>query len=216
MQPRASHVGKGTVVTLYLPRAAVEEFPLAGNTAQPLDASMHGRATILVIGNVNAARCGAALYLRQLGYSVVDADDGLHALALCEAAQAFDLVAIDMTSPILDGAQVAKQLRLSHPRLPVLMIVEHSPCEFAAEDVLRWPLTQEELGASVLRLLGRKQTALALSTRIKHPAIRALYDAWHRNHSDIAFPQVEALDLEHCQARKVWSCVRSRTPFHSR
>lgn len=59
-----SEVGKGTIVTLYLPRASVEEFPLVANAGPMSDESLHGRATILVIGNADAAHSGAAHYLR--------------------------------------------------------------------------------------------------------------------------------------------------------
>ncbi len=208
-----SQINKGTIVTFYLPRATLNQLPLTENTLPRPDASLHGRATILVIGQV--ADSEATHYLRELGYLVVDADDGLHALALCEAAQAFDLVVIDSSSTGVVGAQVTKQLRVSNPALPVIVIAADSRGEFEAKELLYRPFTQDQIGAAIVRLLQPNQPGRALDKRIKHPAIRALYDAWHRNHSEIALPPIEALGIERLhETQNIFVCqLEDTAPF---
>jgi signal transduction histidine kinase/CheY-like chemotaxis protein len=207
--------GEGTTVTIYLPRAD-DEAALAGVAAPPtIDRNLHGRATILVVDDDALVRPVAAQYLRDLGYAVVEAEDALHALALAEAASAFDLVLTDVVMPGLDGVALAAQLRAAQPGLPVLMMTGHADRgRLAGEDVLEKPFTQAQLAAHVLRLLGRASVA-TLAARIKNPALRALYESWSRVKTATALPLVDALDLDHCAApdRAFVAEITSQTPF---
>jgi DNA-binding NarL/FixJ family response regulator len=57
--------------------------------------------------------------------TVGEASNGDEALAQVEA-NAWDVVVLDITMPGLNGLEVLKKLKQSHPHLPVLMLSMHS------------------------------------------------------------------------------------------
>jgi DNA-binding NarL/FixJ family response regulator len=57
--------------------------------------------------------------------AVGEASNGDEALAQVEA-QAWDVVVLDITMPGQNGLEVLKQLKRTHPHLPVLMLSMHS------------------------------------------------------------------------------------------
>lgn len=61
------------------------------------------------------------LVLQRAGYEVVTANSGREALRLA-ASQNVDLVLSDHLMPGMTGAELAQQLKATHPDLPVLLI----------------------------------------------------------------------------------------------
>jgi signal transduction histidine kinase len=80
-------------------------------------------STILVVDDSQTSRLAMALSLEEQGYKVAMAEDGQQALGML-AAEAFDLVLLDIVMPDMDGYQVLGQMK-SDPSLrniPVIVI----------------------------------------------------------------------------------------------
>lgn len=127
---------------------------------------------MLVVEDEASIRVGLCDVLRFRGFSVESAEDGTSALAFIQR-QALDLVLLDVMLPELDGFSVCRQLRESHPQLPVLMLTAKG----SEDDVLRG----FEVGAddyvtkpfSVRELLARVQALLKRSRRLAHTRFSA-------------------------------------------
>jgi PAS domain S-box-containing protein len=144
--------GQGTCATLVLPRISAELAALVQETqAEALDREHHGDATVLVVDDDELVRPVVAHYLSELGYTVIEASDGVQALELARATPQLDLVLTDVAMHGMDGIALAERLRRLHPDRPVLMMTGHADRrQLAGEEVLEKPFTQAALGARVL------------------------------------------------------------------
>jgi two-component system response regulator AtoC len=116
---------------------------------------------ILVVDDSDGVRSYLATLLELRGFSVDTAGDGGTALALLRAGAAPDGVLLDVMMPG-GGLETLREIRESHPNLPVLMlsvvgktatIVE--AMQLGAADFLNKPFEEEELVAALRRALGR-------------------------------------------------------------
>jgi PAS domain S-box-containing protein len=117
-----SELGRGTTVTLYLPRAldAADEA-----RSEPQTETAHGGAVLVVEDNPEVAEVTISM-LEQLGYEVFaapNADAALEAIA----GRSFDLVVSDIVmAGSMDGIGLARHIRTHHPILPVLLVTGFS------------------------------------------------------------------------------------------
>jgi PAS domain S-box-containing protein len=130
-----SRVGFGTSVHLYLPRS--DEQPVG--TAQPAadhasrQAALHVAGRILLVEDEAVIRGFAASTLQELGYRVVQANDGRTGLKALQDAlrepggSGIDLLVTDVGLPGgLNGRQLADAAREMAPRLPILLITGYA------------------------------------------------------------------------------------------
>jgi signal transduction histidine kinase len=118
----ASEVGSGTTLTLFLPRAAGMA-PEAGmpERAAAEPATPAGGEVILAVDDNAAVRASAVRQLADLGYQVLEADDGLGALDVLDRTDRIDLLFTDVVMPGgLNGKQLAGMARMKRPDLKVL------------------------------------------------------------------------------------------------
>jgi len=101
--------------------------------------------------------------LREESYGVRVARDGRTALEL-SAAEAFDVILLDVMLPQMDGIQVAKQLRRRESETPVLMLTARDSLpdivkglDAGADDYLAKPFSFTELLARMRALVRRSQ-----------------------------------------------------------
>ena len=72
------------------------------------------------------------------GYRVVTARDGFQALDIYKKIQdQIELVILDFTMPIMDGAEVFSELRMINPQVPVVL-----SSGFTEQDKLKWMLAK--------------------------------------------------------------------------
>jgi PAS domain S-box-containing protein len=142
-----SEMGKGTRITLYLPRA-IENSDSATDDSQAI--SGNGRI-LLVEDNPSVAKvCGEML--EQLGYSVTRASDGLEALEAIEQ-NGIDLMFSDIVMPgKLDGIDLARQVRRLRPDLPILLTTGYSGARKSEFPILRKPYQIHELSEALAAL----------------------------------------------------------------
>lgn len=109
-----------------------------------------------------------AEYLRQEGFSVTTAHDGLTGLGLALTGQ-FALAVLDIMLPDIKGTQILARIR-QQSRLPVLMFTAKGDdvdriigLEAGADDYVPKPCTPRELVARIRAILRRADTAGTLS-----------------------------------------------------
>ncbi|MEG3091487.1 PAS domain-containing hybrid sensor histidine kinase/response regulator [Sphingomonas sp. PB1R3] len=116
-----SKPGEGTCVTLFLPRFDGVAPPI--ETVAPVSRPTHGSETILVVEDDADVRAYSTEALRELGYDVLEAEDGATALALLESPGASEIALLfsDVVLPGgMTGADLASAARALHPELKVL------------------------------------------------------------------------------------------------
>ncbi len=147
----ASSPGAGTTVELWLP--ATEDTVV--RPARLVDANVAAAAgTVLLVDDEEVVRASTADMLSELGYAVIEAESGEHALRLVESHTAFDIVVTDHLMPGMTGTELAVSVRRRRPGLPVLVISGYAEVEGVAADLPRLtkPFRQVDLGMSLAAL----------------------------------------------------------------
>ena len=90
-------------------------------------------AKILVADDDRVVLLTLAEGLREAGFEVIEARDGLQALALCRS-EAPDLALLDIRMPGLDGLELARRLR-DETRVPFLFFSAYGDEEFVRRAV---------------------------------------------------------------------------------
>jgi CheY-like chemotaxis protein len=78
-------------------------------------------ARILVVDDDAAVQVTVRLLLERAGHSVVTANDGRKALALCQTGD-FDLLFLDIFMPGMDGFETMRMVRQQRPQIPIIVI----------------------------------------------------------------------------------------------
>jgi CheY-like chemotaxis protein len=115
-----SEVGQGTTVKLYLPRLATEVVE-SDEVSDQLSPEAALEETVLVLEDDEDVRSYSVEILRELGYRVFEAHDGLSALRVLDQHARVDILFTDVVLPGgMTGAQVAAHARAFRPKLKVL------------------------------------------------------------------------------------------------
>jgi DNA-binding response OmpR family regulator len=121
---------------------------------------MPDASTILLVDDEDSVQKLLAYPLERDGFRVVQARDGEEAL-LKFAAEAVDLVVLDVMLPKLDGLEVCKQLR-AQSSVPIIMLTARDDeldkvlgLELGADDYITKPFSIREFRSRVRALLRR-------------------------------------------------------------
>jgi two-component system cell cycle sensor histidine kinase/response regulator CckA len=152
----ASAVGRGTTFRIYLPRAAEEVF--APSRAPVPDEPPYGEESVLVVEDQPEVRRLVAEMLSHAGYTVLEASDGVEALAVLDADGAeVALVVTDVVMPRMSGRQLAERLAEARPDVRVLFMSGHDDRETAADGdraaFLPKPFSPDSLARKVREVL---------------------------------------------------------------
>jgi CheY-like chemotaxis protein len=152
---------QGTCVKVILPRfqgILSEEDPEAVLEAIPAGRS---EVILLVEDDVQVRHLFEAM-LRDFGYVVLSAANGVDALALLGIRSDVRLMLTDVVMPGMNGQQVAEVARRRHPDLKVIYMTGYSREAIEADDLsdpdvmlLSKPITPERLAGSVRTALDR-------------------------------------------------------------
>jgi len=155
-----SELGKGTRITLYLPRAQAEA---TSNRPVPTAESEGNGLVLLVEDNPDVLEVTIAL-LEQLGYqvqAVTDADTALAAIG----DRRFDLMISDIVMPgTTDGLGLARDVRQQLPDLPIVLVTGYSDSAAAAQrefTVLRKPYRLAELSRAIAKVVAEKRRSVS-------------------------------------------------------
>jgi len=136
-----SEEGKGTAVTIYLPRSR-RALPAAAGEDAPSTPEQAQGTVLLVEDSRDVAEVTITL-IEQLGYRVVRAENAAEALRHLQQGVQVDLVFSDIVMPgPMNGLALAEACRERFPELPVLLTTGYSDAAQAADgrfDILRKP-----------------------------------------------------------------------------
>jgi signal transduction histidine kinase/CheY-like chemotaxis protein len=122
-----SEVDKGTTVRIYLPRYWGEADPEEDEPA--LDAGVRSGAgeTVLIVDDEPSVRMLVAEVLSELGYSAIEAADGVAGLKVLRSDARIDLLITDVGLPGgINGRQMADAARETRPGLKTLFITGYA------------------------------------------------------------------------------------------
>ncbi|MGC2237035.1 MAG: response regulator [Pyrinomonadaceae bacterium] len=154
-----SELGKGTTFKIYLPRVeasdtVVEQEDIATDLQQ-------GTETILLVEDEDMVRNLSRQILESCGYKVIEAENGIEALVVCENREnKIDLLVTDVVMPQMGGRELSERLARKYPHIKVLFtsgytddaIVRHGIID-AGTNFLQKPFTLDALSRKVRELL---------------------------------------------------------------
>lgn len=114
-----SEIGHGTTFKIYLPREGASDE--AFETAAQRELNISGSETVLLVEDEGAVRQMTKQVLEELGYQVIEAENGPEAIRLNAAHNSeIDLLLTDVVMPRMSGRELADQLTSERPDLRVL------------------------------------------------------------------------------------------------
>ena len=120
---------------------------------------------IMVVDDDKNTRLYLEAVLRDAGYNVVTAENGLKALELMDR-ECVDLVVLDIMMPEMDGYEFTKTLREAESNLPILMVSakqlpsdKHKGFMVGTDDYITKPIDEEEMLYRIKALLRRAKIA---------------------------------------------------------
>lgn len=90
--------------------------------------------TVLVVEDFDDARYFMRLELEQLGYVVIEAEDGAQAVEIALREHP-DIILMDLTLPLMDGLAATAKIRSSAAmrEVPIIAVTAHQESDFRAE-----------------------------------------------------------------------------------
>ena len=156
-----SEVGIGTTFKIYFPRVEAKVHTSLERD-ETLDASKwRGTETVLLVEDENAVRHPALEFLKQCGYTVIEARDGLQAVDVVHKHERpIDLMVTDVVMPGMSGGQLAELLAEKYPNMKVLFVSGYSEQVVLRHRIaslhsnfLQKPFTLKSLAAKVREML---------------------------------------------------------------
>jgi len=155
-------VGRGTAVTVDLPRATV--IPMRAKTARPEIRLRGTGANILLVDDDDLVRAVSAAMLRDLGYHVRDVSDGEAALTILAAGAEMDILLTDLVMPDMNGSQLAALAQERREDLSVVFISGYAEqAEFVLPPdhrLINKPFTVGDLHAAIEAVLLERRRVL--------------------------------------------------------
>ncbi|MES2324127.1 MAG: CHASE domain-containing protein [Pseudomonadota bacterium] len=150
----------GTTVLVYLPRS-LDVLP--GVEIRPLESSVGGNETILVVEDDHDVRATVLVTLQELGYVVIEAEDGEAALRILENGRIVDLLFTDVVMPgPVSSVELATRAAEILPTIAVLFTSGYT------RDAL---VTKGRLNEGV-QLLGKPYKRSDLSKKVREALTR--------------------------------------------
>ncbi|NUJ80522.1 CHASE3 domain-containing protein [Methylocystis sp. FS] len=158
-----SEPGHGTCIKLYLPRFSHVEAPaeLPLPPPRPLELPL-GRPEelVLIVEDDDTARRVTAQGVRELGYSVLEAENGHAAIDIIRRRADIALMVTDVVMPDMDGARLAREAVFRRHSLRVLFITGYTRNAIVHNGVLdkdvkllTKPFTLEQLAMKMREIL---------------------------------------------------------------
>jgi CheY-like chemotaxis protein len=119
--------------------------------------ALAGGGKVLLVDDDSAVREVTGAMLRDLGYIVLEAGSGGGAFDLLDRERLIDLIVVDFAMPGINGAEVARQARMSRPGIPILFITGFADrAAIAGVDgaqIIGKPFSRDELADKVAQVL---------------------------------------------------------------
>jgi CheY-like chemotaxis protein len=157
-----SEVGKGTTVSIFLPRTEAAASNIRAHPAMQArtdDEPMVPGARILLVEDDPRVRTATVGALEDLGYEPIACSGGAEALALFDSME-FDLVISDVIMPEMTGPEMIREIKARRHDIAVLYVTgyvgEGESDDLVGHDLLRKPFTVSTLASAVALALARR------------------------------------------------------------
>lgn len=149
--------GSGTTIQIWLPISPKVIDRESGYRDSNLVRSTCG--TVLLIDDEELVRVSIADMLAEIGYNVVEAVSAESALEMINGGLLPNVIVTDHLMPGMSGVQLARELKISQPELPILIASGFAEAEGVAPDIARLtkPFTAAKLAATLAALLATRQ-----------------------------------------------------------
>ena len=162
-----SEIGEGTTVKIYLPRY-IGNHAEVEIEAQPIVPQGGPNEVILVVEDDEDVRRFSSDSLRELGFAVLEAQDGPSALRMLDLHPEVNLVFTDVGLPGINGRELVDAARARHPNLKVLFTsgyarnaIVHQGRLDQGVQLLTKPFTRAQLAARVRDVLDARSERAA-------------------------------------------------------
>jgi PAS domain S-box-containing protein len=152
-----SELKKGTTFSLFLPRV---ESPSSDPEVLVQAPVKGGTETILLVEDQNEVRALAAKILRELGYTVLEAETAGRALEVFQTyTSPIHLLLTDIVMPMMGGVELADRVKPVQPQLKVIFMSGYGDSELNGEGLpqnllrIHKPFTPEVLAQKVREIL---------------------------------------------------------------
>ena len=149
----SSQTGKGTVVSLWLPRARREDVRQLPEQPPKLTLERRkGGSRILLVDDDLLVSMNTAYMLIDLGHTVLESPSGSDAVSQLETDAQFDVVITDYAMPGMTGLDLAMKIRQMQPKMPIIIASGYAelPVHLALGfPRLNKPYSQQELAEAL-------------------------------------------------------------------
>jgi PAS domain S-box-containing protein len=166
--------GQGTVFRVYLPRARTQPTETVGRpprraAAQPPHPAPLKDVRLLLVDDDQEVRQVARAMLEAMGGMVTEAACGAEALLRLRTDSDIDLVLADYTMPEMTGMDLAAEIAVIAPQVPIVLMTGYSAAALGATTphvcaVLQKPFRVEQLALALRQALDRAAQAAQAET----------------------------------------------------
>jgi excisionase family DNA binding protein len=125
--------------------------------------SVGTKTSILVIDDEEIIRALFKETLEELGHTVVTVGTASEGLALVKQRE-FDLVFLDLKMPIMDGAELLRQIKMVRSKLPVTIVTGYPEGELMARALTYGPFSVMKKPIGETEIIAAVQTSLRTIT----------------------------------------------------
>ena len=147
-----SQLGVGTNVELWLPQSAA-----VASDAKEVNSvafgSPLGSKTALLVDDEELVRVSTAEMLKDLGFTVIEAQSAEAAMGLIAEGTHFDVLITDHLMPRMSGTELAREVRTARSGVPVLLISGYTDAVDPGLPRLTKPFKTDDLAISLARLV---------------------------------------------------------------
>ena len=164
----SSEEGRGTVFTIYLPKAEASALRPTGYDDRKI---VGGKETVLCVEDDHDVRQYVTVQLESLGYKVIPAANATEALAIAAEGRPFDLLFTDIVmAGGMNGRELAEQMVAARPSLRVLFTSGYAYDSLHVQG-------RATMGAPLLRKPYRKAELARMLRRCLDTAVDSAGDA---------------------------------------
>ena len=159
MQVR-SQEGRGSNFLVTLPCISIEPTGSGDESPTSGEDSTMGTGRILVVDDDEMVRSTTEALVASLGYEVDTASGGEEAIARSESV-AYDLILTDLSMPGMNGLELIENLRKKGFQSAAAVFTGYgedaiaTAAESGVDEVIRKPISRQELGTTIRRLIDR-------------------------------------------------------------
>lgn len=152
-----SEPGSGSIFKIYLPKTEEQAVKKTVSSFHP-ESIPSGKEEILIVEDNKEVRSFIKNVLKELGYTLYEAEDGIKALEILKERKGkVDLIITDLIMPNMRGDRLAEEVRRLYPGIKILFMSGY------AENII----TEKGIVKEGIKFLEKPLTARQLSLRVR-------------------------------------------------